>query len=127
MEKIINVFNERFGISHVNKTLTLDLSENVYKLFTKTAKYIYKMGLANNKWKDVHYQEAVITTVTKFIDSFDHKKYVLKSFKVVPVNVLSDDIVDKINFALKPKAANTKWKEHIYALDFESKKIVIFI
>lgn len=117
VKKITNVFNYKLPVTRVNKALLLDPTESIFKLFAKSAKYIYKMGLLNDDWTEKKYEEAVLGLV-----SYVQTDYKVLSIEKVAIDLISESEVNTIRYTINAKGNNTEWEDHLYLLELESKK-----
>ncbi len=76
--KITDIWKEKYGLSNVNKKLSINSKDNLHSIYKKTAKYIYNNGLANGDFDDQTEYEAILNRTFQ-----EYRKY--KNFNVTPI------------------------------------------
>lgn len=129
MKKITDLMREKYGLSRITKTIILSPKDTIYEMFDKTAKFIYKNGLANDDWTEQDF----ISGIKELDSSVKNLQKVLlpdESAKEGDFQITQFE-VDMINSACDFKTAkytDKSWKNHIYlATDDKGKKSVIIV
>ncbi|MCT7749865.1 hypothetical protein RON44_09185 [Lactobacillus gasseri] len=116
--KIVDLMKQKYGLTHISKTITVTPNDTLYTLYRKTARYLYKNGVENGDYTD---QDEVLALSHK-LDIKENEIKKVDSSKLAPE--------EKIEFEKKFKFKNTqkdKWKEHIYQYQKDGEKTFIFI
>lgn len=116
--KIVDLMKQKYGLTHINKTITVTLDDTLYTLYRKTARYLYKNGVENGDYTD---KDEVLALSHKLgIEENEIKK--VDSSELAPE--------EKKEFEKKFKFKNTqkdKWEDHIYQYQKDGEKTFIFI
>ncbi|WP_148138489.1 hypothetical protein [Lactobacillus taiwanensis] len=109
---------QKYGLTHISKTITVTPNDTLYTLYRKTARYLYKNGVENGDYTD---KDEVLALSHK-LDIKENEIKKVDSFKLAPE--------EKIEFEKKFKFKNTqknKWEDHIYQYQKDGEKTFIFI
>ena len=116
--KIVDLMKQKYGLTHISKTITVTPNDTLYTLYRKTARYLYKNGVENGDYTD---KDEVLALSHKLdIEESEIKK--VDSSKLAPA--------EKDEFEKKFKFKNTqkdKWEDHIYQYQKDGEKTFIFI
>lgn len=116
--KIVDLMKQKYGLTHISKTITVTSNDTLYTLYRKTARYLYKNGVENGDYTD---KDEVL--------ALSHKLDIKKNeIKKVDSSKLAPE--EKIEFEKKFKFKNTqkdKWEDHIYQYQKDGEKTFIFI
>ncbi|ERJ43503.1 hypothetical protein N581_09270 [Lactobacillus jensenii MD IIE-70(2)] len=50
--KIVDLMKQKYGLTHISKTITVTSNDTLYTLYRKTARYLYKNGVENGDYTD---------------------------------------------------------------------------
>lgn len=116
--KIVDLMKQKYGLTHISKTITVTSNDTLYTLYRKTARYLYKNGVENGDYTD---KDEVLALSHK-LDIKENEIKKVDSSKLAPE--------EKIEFEKKFKFKNTqkdKWEDHIYQYQKDGEKTFIFI
>lgn len=129
MKKITDLMREKYGLSRITKTIALGPKDTIYEMFNKTAKFIYKNGLANDDWTEQDF----ISGIKKLDSSVKNLQRVLlpdESVKEGDFQITQFEL-NMINSACdfkRAKYTDKSWENHIYlATNDKGKKSVIIV
>ena len=113
MSKITDIWKEKYGISNFEKTINITSKDNIYKIFKKTAKFIYKNGMANGDFDEKTELEAIQHLKDNFFDQKD------ATITQIDKSKLTD--VEKKNLKAAYKFDDTTFgKCHFYQMDYRN-------
>lgn len=116
--KILDLMKQKYGLSHISKTITISPSDTLFSIYRKTARYLYKNGMDNGDYGD---KDEII--------ALSHQLEVPKEAitKVDSSNLVPEEKAAFVKLFKFKNTANDKWEDHIYQYLENGKRNYVFI
>ncbi|WP_278415862.1 hypothetical protein [Lactobacillus taiwanensis] len=114
LNKILDLMKQKYGLSHISKTITISPSDTLFSIYRKTARYLYKNGMDNGDYGD---KDEII--------ALSHQLEVPKEAitKVDSSNLVPEEKAAFVKLFKFKNTANDKWEDHIYQYLENGKRI----
>lgn len=109
--KITDIWKEKYSLSNVRNKISINPNDTLHSIYKKTAKYIYKNGLANSDFNKKTEYNAVFNRA-------NHEYGEFKNLSINPINL--DKLSDEENKLLGSSYGDIT-DYHFYQIEYEAK------